>query len=773
MIDDGDRALAQVSLAESTTPLAGLHEARLSAAIVACRDALSHVPLDVPPSVLRSLVRGLVQRLGFFTRAAPSSDAALFDRVVRQWLENVRVMWQRLHDDQAALEHEFGLKLVSIHDVRTNLGDPHGGGHTVSCIELSDGSSLVYKPRPVHLERFFSEVLEWMSTAELTFEGLDVLDRESYGWVRGVRARACASTDAVRRFHERLGGLLAIAYTFGATDLHEENVVANGEHPVLVDLETLVTPIVSQFEGDDRLRYSVFDVGLLPSFLAEGPNGEPRLSGGIGGGLTDASPSSNVPRLRDEPVAPFAYEAEVLRGFRRSWRRLCDRKSELVDLCESIKGATYRFVLRPTHEYWRALGHALETADLVDARAFRLTLAHALPLRPDLPIEAGRAALAYELATLTALDIPAFTGTVASRAIRAAGDTSSLFELAESPWQTLVDRVSRMAHEDDHRHLSRIAAAFATADPDTGTNTDTGAGSHPGAGTGVRQAANRDHHEARAIAAHLENASVETREGGLDWLEPRRIERHWQLGRVELGLASGRAGIGVFFAAMARCTGESRYRDVALRSFAWQTSSRRALLCQDPRPHLASGGGSGVASLVYALTLASQLLEDASLLDEALAWAALLTEGAGGDDVGVIRGDDDEHAWQLGFCRGASGRDLRLAASGKRLDAQPAWTQGHLEAPFDHLCCGNAGLVDMTLELGRRLNDPAYVDRSRALAASLMARASAPAAYRVPIGRNCQRPGLFDGLAGIGYMWLRQVDPQLPCVLLWETLGGR
>src|SRR5262249_21013398 len=220
--------------------------------------------------------------------------------------------------------------------------------------------------------------------------------------------------------------------------------------------------------------------------------------------------------------------------------------------------------------------------------------------------------------------------------------------------------------------------------------------------------------------------------GGLDWLEPRRFSQRWQITRTGAGLASGRAGIALFFAAMALCTGEARHHETARRAFAWQ----------------------------------------ASLFEDARAWSVLLL-GAERHPRGRLAPpmpEDEAHGSELGFCRGAAGRDLARALSGAALDPMPAWMRDDSEAQFDHQCCGTAGRIDIALELGRLRNESCWVERSRELAARLLGRAGAVDGYRLPIGPDCQRPGLFDGLAGIGYMWLRQVEPRLASVLVWATL---
>ena len=40
------------------------------------------------------------------------------------------------------------------------------------------------------------------------------------------------------RFYRRQGALLALLYALEATDFHAENLIASGEFPVLIDLET-------------------------------------------------------------------------------------------------------------------------------------------------------------------------------------------------------------------------------------------------------------------------------------------------------------------------------------------------------------------------------------------------------------------------------------------------------------------------------------------------------------------------------------------------------
>jgi lantibiotic modifying enzyme len=87
-----------------------------------------------------------------------------------------------------------------------------------------------------------------------------------------VAAQACKSEEEVRRFYERQGAYLALLYALEATDFHSENLIAAGEHPVLLDLEALFHPRVGGIDltqaeqlAGNTMNYSVLRVGLLPN----------------------------------------------------------------------------------------------------------------------------------------------------------------------------------------------------------------------------------------------------------------------------------------------------------------------------------------------------------------------------------------------------------------------------------------------------------------------------------------------------------------------------
>jgi len=88
-------------------------------------------------------------------------------------------------------------------------------------------------------------------------------------------------------------------------------------------------------------------------------------------------------------------------------------------------------------------------------------------------------------------------------------------------------------------------------------------------------------------------------------------------------------------------------------------------------------------------------------------------------------------------------------------------------APFDQCCCGNAGRLDILQLAADRLGQPALRDRALHLADAMIDAARERGWYAC-IGEHgaVQSPGLFQGLAGIGYTLLRLAKPsELPSFL--------
>ncbi len=330
------------------------------------------------------------------------------------------------------------------------ISDPHRRGRGVFLVRFASGLRLVYKPRPMAAEAAFQRLLTWLNAQGLTppLRPLEILDAGDHGWVEHVEAAPCASPEEVRRFYQRQGSSIALLYLLEGTDFHHENLIASGEHPVLVDLETLFQPQVTArtLRELDRqpgapLGGTVLKSGLLPHRIwsnRENPGVDLSGLGSRPGQLTpqaylvstergtdrmrferrqlEVEAASNHPRLGEQPVSLSDHAEDVAEGFSRMYHLLLERREALLapeGPLAAFHEAPVRVIFRDTASYGtlkleshhpHAMGDALERQRFFDH------LWRAVVERPFLA-----ALVPFELEELARGDIPLFTTRVGSR----------------------------------------------------------------------------------------------------------------------------------------------------------------------------------------------------------------------------------------------------------------------------------------------------------------------------------------------------------------------
>jgi type 2 lantibiotic biosynthesis protein LanM len=138
------------------------------------------------------------------------------------------------------------------------------------------------------------------------------------------------------------------------------------------------------------------------------------------------------------------------------------------------------------------------------------------------------------------------------------------------------------------------------------------------------------------------------------------------------------------------------------------------------------------------------------------------------------------------WCHGAPGIGLaRIGMSGRAIRARHLGTldQKVLAADIrnalagaergwpnhvDTMCCGTLGSIEFFCEAAATLGRDHLHERSARRMLAIIESATATGGYRFNAGESQFNPGLFRGLAGVGYTCLRQADPSLPNILIWE-----
>lgn len=164
--------------------------------------------------------------------------------MVNLWIDSTKEFLLRLESDQFTLEKTFSINkdLGRVVAIQHNLSDHHNNGRSVMIVRFASGLKLVYKPKYLGLEEAYFRLLDWLNKKGelLQFKLLKVINRSTYGWVEYAEHLPCRDEQEARLYYHRSGMILCLVYLLEGIDFHNENLIACAEHPVLVDLETLL-----------------------------------------------------------------------------------------------------------------------------------------------------------------------------------------------------------------------------------------------------------------------------------------------------------------------------------------------------------------------------------------------------------------------------------------------------------------------------------------------------------------------------------------------------
>ena len=543
----------------------------------------------------------------------------------------------------------------------TTGGDSHQRGRSVATLHFADGRKVVHKPRPLDLHQHFNELLAWLNRTAPTLglRGVTLLSRDGYGWLEFIEYRPCADQDEVQRFYHRQGALLALLYVLDGTDMHYENLIACGDQPVFVDVETLFHPTLPEESsvGPDpagqALVASVHRTALLPMLLV-GDQGVVDLSG-LGGDRDAVAPNAGVdfadpgtdtmrlvrrpvrmtgghnrPRIGDDEVEPAQYLSALLAGFGTAYDAVAAHRDDLIGpggLLPRCADDEIRLIARPTQLYASLLDESTHPDALRDAldrdRLFDLLWTDSLDSTTR------RRLVPHELTDLWAGDIPLFTTRPGSRDVWAA-DGTRLPDLLESPSiDAATAKIAALGEIDRHAQEWLITAALATRGATAGHR-----GGEPA--RGQLTAVVPDPQKLLAAACGIADELVATAlsgDGRVNWLGLELVDEvHWAVLPLGAGLSSGYTGTALFLAQLASLTGASRYSDLAMEALR-PVPLLLDSLAGDPETAAAVGCGfHGMGGICYALTrLASLFGGDAQLLgwlDTAVALTARIGDAA-------------------------------------------------------------------------------------------------------------------------------------------------
>lgn len=649
-------------------------------------------------------------------------------------------------------------ELGTLVEVAGGIGDSHARGRSVKLLRFSSGAKVIYKPRPLILHERFTDVVTLLNKRlpGLELRTADALPRAGYGWLRFVEHRPCADIGDVDRFYRRQGILLALLYALDATDVHYENIIACGDQPVLIDIETLFQPSPPDPpEGDPAaamLARSVQRTLLLPQLFA-GEHGAVDISGlaGRGGKLpTDrvdwADPGTdrmrlvrvpgelaggnNLPRLDGRDVTPAEHSAALLAGFRLGYDAISSARDELAEHLRRCAEDPIRVLIRPTNFYFRLLDETTHPDLLRDAadrdRAFDL-------LEEDSADEEKLLRLVpHERDDLWAGDVPMFTSNPGSTSLVDSRGENVEGVVERPSLDTVLAKLADMDPLDQRDQEWLISATLAISMATVG---------HLGGETAETAAPNQAPDAERLLVtacgiADQIVANAFSDEHRSNWLGIELVDdRYWTVLPMGAGLGEGYCGVALFLAQLAELTGIARYRDLAAYAISPLPGLFATLRADRELAATAGCGGLlGLGGVAYTIARLSTLvgLPAGDLIEQAVDLmpdatpetpSGFTTGLAGGVasmrsvyvqtglDTALARADrytgellGRERPREKSFARGSAGIDWVLRAHDRSGEEPPGRADDRAESTGGW--CG--GLAGDALGLAAHLADPGH-----------------------------------------------------------------
>jgi type 2 lantibiotic biosynthesis protein LanM len=238
---------------------------------------------------------------------------------------------------------------------------------------------FVYKPRSLSNERYFSDLCQWYNQTQSSppLKTPTLITRKTYGYCEFINYETCQQDSEINEFYHSLGELTALLLLINGLDIHQENIIAHGKHPVLIDMECIMTPVLKANEHN----YPNVGQSLI---LPRKTNINKKSKGVDISGLSDNDnqqswrkvpcwhkpgtdemhlvreekkfkTQGNTPRIDTKKAAPIAhYQDEFMSGFKSAYQTVLNHRDHLLSEQSPLFQAepiTTRYLFRSTSDY--------------------------------------------------------------------------------------------------------------------------------------------------------------------------------------------------------------------------------------------------------------------------------------------------------------------------------------------------------------------------------------------------------------------------------------
>lgn len=645
-----------------------------------------------------------------------------------------------MYRNLSAVSSQIGLdSTCRISDITIGEGDTHRGGRTVARIQTETGDVMYYKPHSSKSERLFHEVVECLNQhgTMLPLSLPRIWWFSDFSISREVSYFPCENQEQVQRAYRRFGELLGISYIFQFTDLHMENLVISGEHPIIVDAETFIANRLS-FDASGFSKASAevmkqagrfvtssillpskiyLDVSLNSVDLGAISADEQNVDGMLilkdvnnvnvrfERGSTVVPAAKNRIRYGDKVTDYRKYANEVVLGFTASLDSISQCADELVKIVQRLGEPESRVLVRATSSYARLLDFSLHPSCMQDRRECDKIFENLFAM-PGISPEIYLA----EYNDMSRGDVPYFTTPISSTDIidSLGNHIDNVFE--ESAQSVVVHHLcSGVDASTINAQNTLIRAKIGSID---GANSTGSLDSHF---HGFSR--NKNHEQSFALfaeaiseiaSAGMTSSIQSTIDNSVSWLS---LDEDHDFTPVPLhsDIYSGMAGIGLFYLHLGNVLGRADYLQMAERI-------RDTLLL--PLPSMSPGISAFVgsaSSVTFALKLYS--------LNQNRINRKFMTDGMNGIRSVVESGKFDDLSWLTGVssllpllidCYEITGDDIWLGPT-HTLAKQLAEATTKVSLDGIGVAHGQLGLALSLMRYGTKMGSLIHVDIAKGI----------------------------------------------------------
>lgn len=408
------------------------------------------------------------------------------------YIEEILTAWKQ---DYELVNKYFGINAKEIVSIKMGLGDLHAG-KSVAKVNFTDDICLVYKPRNAQVEIKFNELIDLIN-ANRTDNMLDlryahVYGKDQYSWVEHIKYKKASSKNEIERYYIRSGQLLALLHIMDAVDFHYENIIAEGEYPIPIDLETIMHPLNRSYDclyesdvvraANVELDRAVINTGLLPHNVGDAGNDRVLDIGGISGEKKRVSPFEgtviknmgkdtmslsyafceldsgiNSPTEKNN-MGPEYFIKEIKEGFVSLYEWVLTHKDIIDKKIEEFSGLNVRVLFRATYKYTRLLNTSIHPDFLANISNYEAYLSR-VGLKDT---EIYQRIEKSEIEQIKNQYVPYFTANTSKTNITDALGNTFANVLKETPIKKVKEKISTLSKKNLERQLKYIDMAFSS-----------------------------------------------------------------------------------------------------------------------------------------------------------------------------------------------------------------------------------------------------------------------------------------------------------------------